>query len=142
MVGAKDRETNRVIASVTTDTLNAKTLHGFVHRHAAPGATVYTDDARAYHGMSDVKHEAVKHSVSEYVRDMAHTNGMIESFWSMLKRGYQGVYHHMSAKHLQRYVNEFAGKHNVRCMDTIDQMSAVAVGMSGKRLRYRELTAG
>ena len=46
-------------------------------------------------------HEVVKHSVSEYVRGQAHTNGM-ESFWATLKRGYDGVYHHMSVKHLPR----------------------------------------
>ena len=90
--------------------------------------------------MSGVKHEAVKHSVSEYVRDMAHTNG-IESFWAMLKRGYHGVYHKMSAKHLQRYVNEFAGRHNVRERDTVDQMARIAQGMVGKRLRYEDLIA-
>ena len=48
---------------------------------------------------------------------MAHTNGM-ESFWAMLKRGYQGVYHQFSAKHLHRYVGEFEGRHNARPMDT------------------------
>ena len=58
-------------------------------------------------------HETVNHSVSEYVRDQAHTNG-IESFWSMLKRGYHGTFHHMSPEHLHRYVNEFAGRHNIR----------------------------
>ena len=66
-------------------------------------------------------HEAVNHSAGEYVRGMAHTNG-IESFWSMLKRGYQGTYHKMSPKHLERYINEFSGRHNVREADTIDQM--------------------
>ena len=71
---------------------------------------------------------------------MAHTNG-VESFWAMLKRGYHGVYHRMSAKHLQRYVNEFSGRHNVRDRDTIDQMQAVVAGMVGKRLLYRELVA-
>ena len=69
------------------------------------------------------EHESVRHSAGEYVQDMAHTNG-IESFWSMLKRAHKGVYHKMSAKHLQRYVNEFSGRHGIRelgirlwCMD-------------------------
>ena len=71
----------------------------------------------------------VNHSVSEYVRGKAHTNG-VESFWSMLKRGYQGTYHKMSAKHLGRYVNEFSGRHNVRMADTLDQMKAAYSGCS------------
>ena len=85
-------------------------------------------------------HEAVRHSVGEYVRDMAHTNG-IESFWSMLKRAHKGVYHKISPKHLQRYVNEFSGRHGIRERNTIDQMNAVVAGMVGKRLQYRDLVA-
>lgn len=69
---------------------------------------------------------------------MAHTNG-IESFWSLLKRGYKGTYHKMSAKHLQRYVNEFSGRHNVRTRDTLDQMAAIARGFTGKRLPLTDL---
>ena len=80
----------------------------------------------------------MKHSVGEYVREQVHTNG-VESFWSMLKRGYHGTYHKMSPKHLQRYVNEFAGRHNVRSLDTLDQMSAIVRGLEGKRLRYQDL---
>ena len=57
----------------------------------------------------------------------------------MLKRGYQGTYHKLSVKHLDRYVQEFAGRHNQRPLDTIDQMAAMARGMDGKRLTYREL---
>ena len=52
----------------------------------------------------------------------------------MLKRGYHGTYHHMSEKHLNRYVNEFAGRHNDRPSDTLDQMATVARGMAKKRL--------
>ena len=104
---------------------------------ALTGATVYTDDHKGYHGLP-FEHETVKHSISEFVRDQAHTNG-IESFWALLKRGYHGTYHHMSAKHLQRYVNEFAGRYGVREMDTADQMSAVARRMAGKRLSYKDL---
>ena len=59
----------------------------------------------------------------------------------MLKRGYHGVYHQMSEKHLQRYVNEFAGRHNIREMDTLAQIQHVVAGMVGKRLMYKELVA-
>ena len=65
----------------------------------------------------------VNHSVGEYVREKAHVNGM-ESFWSMLKRGYYGTYHRMSPAHLQRYVAEFAGRHNIRSLDTLEQMAS------------------
>ncbi len=97
-----------------------------------------TDDAKAYKGIPN--HESVKHSVSEYVNGQAHTNG-VESFWAVLKRAYHGVYHHMSPKHLDRYVAQFAGKHNVRGMDTADQMAHVVASMVGKRLLWRELVA-
>ncbi len=137
VVGAKDRATNTVSAAVVDGT-DAETLQGFVKDHAAKGATVYTDDHKGYRGMP-FEHETVKHSISEYVDGMAHTNG-IESFWSLLKRGYHGTYHHMSAKHLNRYVTEFSGRHNDRRADTIDQMGSMARGMGGKRLRYRDLS--
>ena len=138
VVGAKDRKTKKVKAKVVEKT-DAKTLQEFVIAAAAPGATVYTDDAAAYKGMP-YDHESVRHSVGEYVRDMAHTNG-IESFWSLLKRAHKGVYHKISAKHLQRYVDEFAGRHGIRERDTLDQMNTVAAGMVGKRLHYRDLVA-
>lgn len=83
-------------------------------------------------------HESMNHSVSEYVRDMAHTNG-VESLWSMMKRGHDGIYHKMSPKHLDRYSQEFAGRHNIRDADTIDQIENLIAGIVGKRLLYREL---
>ena len=132
VIGVKDRETNEVAARRISQT-DAKALRGFVREHLDPGATLYTDEAHAYKGMPEFTHEAVNHGVGEYVRDMAHTNGM-ESFWAMLKRGYVRTYHKISPKHLQRYVDEFAGRHNVRPLDTLDQMQCVVVGMVGKRL--------
>ena len=104
------------------------------------GAEVFTDEAAAYKGLSGVHHKQVKHGAKEYVDGSAHTNG-IESFWSLLKRGYYGTYHKMSDQHLQRYVNEFSGRHNVRDLDTVDQMADVVKNMVGKRLRYRDLVA-
>ena len=138
VAGARDRATNRISASVVQGT-DAQSLHGFVASHTAEDAKVYTDQGAGYQGML-FDHETVNHSISEYVRDQAHTNG-IESFWSMLKRGYQGTYHKMSPKHLDRYVGEFAGRHNDREADTVDQMAGIVSGMAGKRLRYSDLTS-
>ena len=138
VVGMKDRATNRVSATVAEGT-SQEELEGFIQGRVKPGSTVYTDDHGGYSGLwLDFDHASVRHSVREYVQGRAHTNG-IESFWSMLKRGYYGTYHRMSVKHLQRYVNEFAGRHNIRNLDTIDQMAVMVKRMDGKRLRYRDL---
>jgi len=119
---------------------DASALQTFVREHVQPGATLYTDEAKAYAGMPEFDHEAVKHSAKEFVRGMASTNGM-ESFWAMLKRGYVGTFHKFSEKHLDRYVVEVSGRHNIRPQDTIDMMIHLASGMRGKRLRYRDLIA-
>ncbi|MDE0370105.1 MAG: IS1595 family transposase [bacterium] len=138
VVGARDRATGQVVAKVIPNT-SADTLQGFVEERRVPNAPVYTDGATAYDGLSN--REAVGHSVGEYVRGQAHTNGM-ESFWATLKRAHKGVFHRLSAKHLQRYVNEFAGRHNIRDLDTAEQMAHVAAAMVGRRLLYRDLVAG
>ena len=80
----------------------------------------------------------MKHSAREYVRGEVHTNGM-ESFWSMLKRGYVGTFHRMSMEHLPRYVTEFEGRHNARDLDTAEQMAAMVRGAENRRLRYSDL---
>ena len=138
VAGVRDRETGKVSSAVVRGT-DKHTLQDFVIDRTAGGATVYSDEHAGYKGLP-FYHEAVRHGVSEYVRGQAHTNGM-ESFWASLKRGYHGVYHQMSPKHLDRYVTEFAGRHNDRPADTIDQMCHLVRGMEGKRLRYRELVA-
>ena len=138
VAGVKDRPSKRVSAAVVEKT-DAKTLQKFVTDRTEETAMVYTDDASAYTGIAR-EHEAVRHSVGEYVRGEASTNGM-ESFWSLFKRGYHGTFHHLSEKHLDRYVREFAGRNNIRDLDTVDQMAALARGFVGKRLRYRDLVA-
>ena len=138
VVGAKDRSTNQVAAAVI-DSTDRRTLQGFTLSHTTHDAQIFTDDALAYRGLPN--HQTVKHSVNEYVNGKAHTNG-VESFWAMLKRGYHGTYHRMSRKHLQRYVNEFAGRHNTRDLDTIHQMGVTASGLVGQRIIYRDLIAG
>ncbi len=138
--GLKSRETNKITAEVVLRTTR-DAMQGFVRGRARKGAQLYSDDHGSYLNMDDYDHQTVKHSVSQYVSGMAHTNGL-ESFWAMLKRGYHGAYHHISPKHLQRYVNEFAGRHNMRLLDTMDQMRHVAKALEGKQLRYSDLTHG
>ena len=138
VVGVKDRATRKVRVAVAPDT-TGRTLRGFVSSHAQPEATVYTDGEPGYMGIAR-HHEAVRHSVGEYVRGMAHTNGM-ESFWSMLKRAHAGTFHKLSPKHLDRYVQEFAGKHNIRDLDTIAQMRDTVMRIVGRNLLYRSLVA-
>ena len=140
VAGVKNRETNQVSAAVIKGT-SQRDLHGFIKDRVSEGSIVYTDDHGGYSSLwVDFKHKTVRHSIKEFVRSQAHTNG-IESFWSMLKRGYHGTYHRMSSKHLDRYITEFAGRHNVRSLDTLEQMRILAKGMDGKRLRYLDLTA-
>ena len=87
------------------------------------------------------QHFSVNHSVGEYVRAMAHTNG-IESFWALLKRGHYGIFHFMSAKHLGRYVNEFAFRHNTSQEGTMTFIDKTIARMIGKRLTYKALING
>ena len=138
VVGAKDRATNQVTAR-SVESADGPTLTGYVRDRTEADATVYTDEAKAYQGLPN--RETVNHGKGEYVRDDGVSTNGIESFWSMLKRGYIGTYHHWSAKHCDRYVAEFAGRHNMREKDTADQMAAVVAGLVGKRLTYRALVA-
>ena len=140
VVGVKDRATGTVRAKVIGQT-PGPVLRQFARLHTKAGAHLYSDGHSAYALLDgEFHHRAVQHSAGTYVIGATHTNG-IESFWSMLKRGQMGTYHHWSARHLGRYVAEFAGRHNQRPLDTRDQMAAIARGLVGRRLRFRTLTA-
>ena len=139
VVGAKDRSTNQVRAQVVPE-VHRLALRSFVRENVEQGATLYTDEAAAYKGEWGFDHQAVEHSVGEYVRGMASTNG-VESFWSMLKRAHKGTFHKISPKHLNRYVQEFAGKHNIRESGTLSQMRDTVARLVGHRLLYRDVIA-
>ena len=83
------------------------------------------------------EHCRVNHKSGEYVKGEAYNNGG-ESFRALLKREYCGIYHRMSVKHLQKYINEFADRTNVRPVDTIDQINLTLKRLVGKRLAYRD----
>ena len=129
---------NGTVKAQSISDVSAATLKGFIGDNVNKGSTVVTDSFKSYKGLKGYTHKTVNHSVGEYVRDMAHTNG-IESFWALLKRGYYGVYHYMSFKHLHRYVNEFSFRHNTSKVSTMDFISMTIGRTDGKRLTYKEL---
>ena len=135
VVGIKDRKTKQIKATTVPDT-TANTLEGFTKEHTVENVTVYADESTSYRGLPNL--ESVNHSVSQWVKDQAHVN-CVEFFWAALKSGYNGVYHHVSKKHLHRSADEFAGPHNFRNYGTIDQMRLIASRLVGKRLSYKDV---
>ena len=141
VVGIKQRDTKQIQAKIVPST-KRKELLAFALEHTAEGATIFTDEALGYVGIDKYNrsHHTINHSIDEYAIGDIHTNG-IESFWFPLKEGMRAVYHHVSEKHKQAYVDEYAGRFNLRDKDTIDQMGTMAYNMKGKRLKYKDLIA-
>ena len=142
VIGARERG-GEVRASLLPDTSGA-TMQSFITDNIAPGAVVCTDDHRGYSGVGGVfyDHKKVNHSAREYVNGMAHTNG-IESVWAVLKRGYNGVYHNWSMKHMTRYINEFTFRLNDgNCRrPPMARLDALIKSAIGKRITYKELVS-
>lgn len=134
------RERNGSIMGRVVKDTGAETLHRIIEQNVLQNSAVFSDDHLSYNGLDKkgYKHSVVKHSVNEYVNGMAHTNGM-ESFWALLKRGLYGTYHHLSAKHLQRYVNEFAFRSTQGGL-AFSFVDAVCIKARGGMLPYKQLT--
>lgn len=118
-----------------------KTIKAILKAKVSPLAHLMTDDANIYKGIAArlfTKHDTVTHSSGEYVRGKVHTN-TIEGFFSVMKRGLVGTYHHVGEQHLQRYVSEFDFRYNYRTSqgysDTV-RASMLLKGIQGKRLTY------
>ena len=135
VIGIKDRETGRVVAE-PVENATQYAAEAMIESNVKRGADVFTDESVIYHWVRN--RQSVNHSRGQYVRGDVHTNG-IESIWALLKRGYMGVYHWWSAKHTHRYVDECAGRYNLRWMGTLDALGAVFAGMQGRRLTWKEL---
>jgi transposase len=114
VLGMVERK-GRVIALTIPDT-TAKTLVGTVHEYVLPKSTIFTDELQAYNtmpGKREYTHRRINHSSKVYVQGDVHTN-TIEGFWSLVKRGIGGVYHQVSQKYLQSYLNEYSFRYNRR----------------------------
>jgi hypothetical protein len=142
VLGMRERGGNTL--AMLIETTSAKEIQGAIHARVEIGSTLMTDEHAAYNGMGGLffQQERVNHSAGEYVRGMAHTNG-IESVWAVLKRGLNGVYHHVTAKHLGRYVDEFTFRLNEGnvARHTLERLASFVDAVAGKRITYKELTA-
>ena len=118
VIGMVERRTDgkvgRVIARVATDA-KKDTLHGLAQEYILPSSTVFTDDFSAYDGLEKLGyvHKRIRHSAKVYVVGDTHTQN-VEGFWSLIKRGIGGVYHNVSAKYLQTYLDEYCFRFNRR----------------------------
>jgi len=119
VIGAVNRALNKVKAKVAEanaqgQKLSGKQLIAFIKETIEADSTIYSDEFKGYNQVSNngYKHERVDHT-QEYAVGDIHTNS-IESFWAVLKRGIMGIYHHVSTKYLQLYVNEFGFRWNNR----------------------------
>lgn len=117
------------------------TVESKVIKHAKLGSQLYTDDFLSYSRIGKLyPHKIVKHAKGEYVRDGHIHSNTIESFWALFKRGYQGIYHQMSRKHLQRYVDEFTYRFNRRMNSFQDIFSDVIESITqNEKLSYKKL---
>jgi hypothetical protein len=124
--------------------VSAKNLGPILNEQLHADSSVMSDDGGARVGRMFAKHQTVNHSIGEYVRGDVHTN-TIEGYFSILKRGIIGTYHHVSPQHLKRYLAEFDFRYNERmALGVSDEARATKAlsGIVGKRLTYRDSSAG
>ena len=126
--------------------VNAKNLKPILKTQIDETSQLMTDEAKVYTKLGQVfaDHDTVNHSIGEYVRGDAHTN-TAENYFSILKRGIAGVYHHVSQQHLKRYLAEFDFRYNERAALGINDQARMAkalAGIVGKRLLYRDSSVG
>lgn len=142
IVGMRERG-GRTKARVVANA-RGETLRGAVSEHVESGSMIHSDEHAGYNGLkaAGFQHETICHGSGEYVRDDVSTNS-IESVWAVMKRGLHGVYHHASAKHMDRYVSEFTFRLNDGDVKrhTIERLDSLISASFGQRITYEALTA-
>jgi len=126
------------LRSMPVKDVKRNTLKPIIDRHVAKGSTVMTDELPSYNCLSqDYTHERISHLKKQYVKGGTHTQN-IENFWSLLKRGILGIYHHVSPEHLHRYCDEFEHRYNSRKIQDAQRFSRLLSQCEG-RLTYQNL---
>lgn len=126
------------VRSFTMPLVTSVNLKRAIHEHVEKSATLMTDELPGYKkiGKEFADHQTVNHSKKEYVRGAATTN-TVEGYFSLLKRGLTGTYHHVSARHLHRYLDEFNFRYNARSVNDAIRNHGAVRATEGKRLQYR-----
>lgn len=121
-----------------TKYITGNNIAAFVGNNVSKDATFYSDESTAYLKASGLvgKHERVNHSELEFARGDVSTN-TVEGFFSLLKRGITGSFHHVSPWHLQRYCDEFSYRYSYRKASDTDRTAFALRLMEGKRLYYK-----
>ena len=104
------------MVALSVPSVKGSTLLDAFTERVLPGSIIFTDEFRQYDAIGTMKgfaHWRIRHSARVYVNGDVHTN-TIEGFWSLLRRGISGVYHGVSTKHLQTYVDEYVFRYNNR----------------------------
>lgn len=120
--------------------LTSSTLKAEVYRQVDVSAHIHTDEFRSYQGLGKVyaSHQTVQHGCGQYVNGNCYTN-TLEGWFSLLKRGVNGTFHHVSGKHLDRYVDEFVFRYNNRKINDSERAIVAIIQVDGKRLTYETL---
>jgi transposase-like protein len=143
VIGMRERGGDTIAMPISRN--DGDTILGEIQKGVAKGSRVMTDDHRSYSGLNglDYAHQSVNHSGGEYAKGDANTNS-IESVWAVLKRGVHGTFHHVSAKHLNRYVDEFTFRLNAGKVSrhTTERLDSFVSAVAGKRITYQRLTQG
>jgi transposase-like protein len=126
------------VRSFKTERVTAKNLKAMIRENVTKDSTIMTDEFLAYNGLSKefAAHQTVNHGIKEYVRGDAHVN-TAEGYFSILKRGIIGTYHHVSKRHLDQYLSEFNFRYNSRKVDDEFRMVLAVEGTKGKRLTLK-----
>lgn len=130
------------VMSMPVQRVTGANLKGIIRQNVEPSSTIMTDDFPSYRGLDKnfSFHHVINHGNKEYVRGNVHTN-TVEGYFSILKRGIIGVYHHVGEQHLHRYLSEFNFRYNNRKIDDAERSMLSLCGIEGKRLMYRDSSA-
>lgn len=135
-------ERNGKVYAVPVINTQAKTILPIINSKVQSRTTIYTDEFIVYKRLAtDFNHDFIRHKANQYVSGSVHTNS-IENFWSHFSRTIFGTYHHVSPKHMARYVNESTFRYNNRFLSEGSKFDVALANGMNKTLNHKKLING